>query len=99
MKQLDNTIIKNGFTYELVKRNSYKAIYKQLLDGEFISYEIFFIKVLKPSICFGKDLGLREKFPSNEDFGYTAWSTRDYNRACEIYNNIEEKIIQDEVQN
>ena len=96
MKQLNKEITKNGFTYKLNKRNSYKAIYEQYNGEDLISYEVFFIKVLKPSIFFGTELELREKFPSNEDFGKIAWSTRDYNRACEIYDSIEEKIIEDE---
>lgn len=77
MEYLQEEIRKNGFVYQFYKRGDKCMIYKQLDpsdDMKLISYEIFKIKVDKPKEVFGIKLGLREKFPGNEDFGKWAWS-------------------------
>lgn len=81
MKKLDKVIRKNGFVYELMKRNKYVAIYKQEDTG----YEVFLIRVGKAENIKGREYPEREVFPFNEDFGEFAWSYRKYEQALEKY--------------
>ena len=79
MKTLENTIKKNGFTYKLHKREDDLAIYEQWdLDNPdepiLIAYEVFIVKITKDFEIKGKQITGGERFPRNEDFGYTAWT-------------------------
>ena len=85
MDKLPQTKIKNGYNYNLVKRNDKAAIYEQV-DPEFPQfkgYEVFQITVTKPSRIQqknGEKAGMwyqypkTEKFPGNNDFGTIAWA-------------------------
>jgi len=85
MDVLPQTKSKNGYEYNLVKRNDKAAIYEQV-DPEFPQfkgYEVFQITVTKPSRIQqknGEKAGMwyqypeTEKFPGNEDFGKIAWA-------------------------
>lgn len=67
---------KNGFDYYLVIRNEKVAVYMQRYTENVKYFEVFKIKV-KPAVQFkGKWLPEREAFPSDSDFGVTAWSYR-----------------------
>ena len=46
------------------------------------------IKVSKAAEVFGKEYPEREVYPSNEDFGHTAWYYMDKERAYAMYNRI-----------
>jgi len=74
---------KNKFLYTQIRvdRDAGLAMYEQY-DPEHekvVGYEIFFIKIQKPTtVNFGGtdvELEHKEMFPSNNDFGKTAWST------------------------
>ena len=67
MKRLEQTLKKNGFIYRLVQRTEHVAIYDQV--G--YAYEVFKVRVAKP---WKYNPDYSELFPSNEDFGKTAWS-------------------------
>ena len=94
MKQLEKEIHTNGTIYSLVNRSSYKAIY-QAKEGQ---YEVFRIEILPATTLFGNELPEREHYPSSEEFGHIAWCTGNWERALEIYNNLEEKK-EDGIQN
>ena len=83
MIRLADNIRKNGFDYTLVQRNDVAAIYAQG-NGFF---EVFRIKQQKEKIAVmdGKSISYPEKelFPSNEDFGYTAWCCFGLHRALD----------------
>lgn len=85
METLNTTIRKNGFVYEMIKRNNYFAIYAQYIEDEIIAYEVFRVKIQKPRV--GKFAGVeiqfveKELFPNNEDFGYTAFTCRNLEKA------------------
>jgi hypothetical protein len=76
VKKLEKVIRKNRFVYTLVKRAGKLAIYSQAdKDGTVTAYEVFKIKKSYAGIApNGTVLPEREKFPSNEDFGRSAWS-------------------------
>ena len=82
--KLETTIRKNGFVYNQIARTETAAIYEQKQDGEIISYEVFKIQTTKKDYTFPNGTIVKagtERFPSNEDFGKTAWSIRNFKRA------------------
>lgn len=78
MQILNSTIHKNTFQYELIQRNQNFAIYAQYIEDEIIAYEVFRIKIQKAQVVKlgGRTIFYAEKemFPSNEDFGYIAFT-------------------------
>lgn len=89
MKTLPEKLRKNGFDYELVQRDANRAIYKQHVSENCHYWEVFRIRKRKESIFKGKQIPEREIFPSDEDFGYTAWTCMTLERAMERYNLLE----------
>jgi len=67
---------KNSYDYYLVIRNDVAAIYRQEDPdrGTIGAYEIFKIKIQRERIFRDRYFPLKERFPSNEDFGKTAWT-------------------------
>lgn len=94
MKLLESQIKKNGFTYNIVERTQNKAIYSQNKKSKILAYEVFRIKRRKASSTKfdGKFVYFeaRESFPSNEDFGKTAWSYPSLAEAKKKYHAIPE---------
>jgi len=88
MKILEKQIKTNGTTYSLVKRTSWKAMYK----AEGGQYEVFKVKVLPATEMFGNPVPEREKFPGNEDFGKFAWCLSSREKADEIYDGLIKKV-------
>ena len=91
MKVLAEKIKRSGYTYELLKRTDKAAIYKQIPDepeSKNIYYEVFKIRISKAKVMFGVELPEKEKFPSDEDFGRSAWACVTLERAEEIYDRI-----------
>jgi hypothetical protein len=84
MERLEKEIRRVGQTFTQIDRTDIKAIYK----SSYGHYEVFRIKTAKDSIVFGKEVKAHEKYPSNEDFGISAWSVSSEKRAFEIYNSI-----------
>jgi hypothetical protein len=91
MELLPNEIKKNGFIYRLLKRGARAMLYEQYcIDAEtVIAWEVFKRKIDQPKVIFGIELGEREIFPGNEDFGKWAWAPADFSRAQEIFDRIE----------
>lgn len=59
----------HGLKAKLVDRQGNICVY-QRTDNVF---EVFIVKVSPAVETFGKSYPEREKYPGNEDFGYTAW--------------------------
>jgi hypothetical protein len=76
-KLLPQKKTKNGCYYNLIQRTKDVAIYDQAYspDGKIIGYEVFKI-ILWPEHTMpnGEIQPVHEKFPSDEDFGETAWA-------------------------
>lgn len=91
MKQLPIKLRKNGFLYTQVLRCGPYYIYEQNYssgldqdNGE--GKRLRFYEVIKPRIrpaesIKGQDYPEREVFPSDEDFGYTAWAYTSFEQA------------------
>lgn len=94
MELLPEEIKKNGFIYRLLKRGEKAMLYEQYcIDAEkVVCWEVFKRKIDQPKVIFGIELGEREIFPGNEDFGKWAWAPSDYQRALDIFENIENTI-------
>jgi hypothetical protein len=77
MQTLPLILRKNGYTYVQVLRDKRSCIYEQRVDETLSYFEVFNIKIKQPQkYKSGKEYPEREVFPSNEDFGKTAWSCR-----------------------
>lgn len=98
MELLPNEIKKNGFIYRLLKRGERAMLYEQYcLDAEkIVAWEVFKRKIDQPKEIFGIQLGEREIFPGNEDFGKWAWAPSIYERAIELYEKIENTLPEDQ---
>ena len=90
LKILPETIRKNGYTYVLLRRTSEKALYAQYQRNVLIAFETFRIRVQQSrfSILLNASQPSCERFPGNSDFGKTAWSFTEYQKAVEKYNKL-----------
>ena len=95
MKKLDKEIRKNGFTYKQIDRTPTTALYSQYTKDETLAgHEVFHIKTIKERIMFGTAIPAHEKFPSDRDFGITAWSVGiDPEHARERYLQLSEQKV------
>lgn len=91
MDLLPDKINKNSYIYNLIQRGEKAMVYEQIEpeDNVIVGYEVFRRKIDKPKVVFGVELGEREVFPGNEDFGKWAWSITDKERALDRFKNIE----------
>lgn len=78
----------NGYNYTQRLRNGYAAIYEQTVASDCKYYEVFAIIRLPEKVIKGKLLPEREKWPKDEDFGYTAWTKRTLDEAIEKFAEI-----------
>lgn len=76
------------YVYKQVKRGE-KAVMYRLHGAEFVSFEVFKIKVRKATEMMGKHIPEREKLPGNEDFGVWAWETNTEDKAEAIFQRLE----------
>ena len=90
IKILPETIRKNGYTYVLLRRTTEKALYAQYHRNVLIAFETFKIKVQQSrfSTLLHTIQPPCERFPGNEDFGRTAWTITEYQKAVEKYNEL-----------
>jgi hypothetical protein len=85
MNRLPKTRKKNGCFYRLLCRSERVAMYEMSYTegGPVMSYEVFLIKVAPACVLHGHAITEHERFPSNEEFGKSAWaySTREFAQA------------------
>ena len=89
MIPLDKIINKNNYTYTQVLKGKRYCIYEQRGVANMRCFELFKLKVLAPMELNGKKYGEREVFPKNEDFGLTAWTICDWEKALARFNELE----------
>lgn len=97
MKELDKTIKRNGFTYELLKRDTSRAIYAQYIKtiDYPIGYEI--IKIRRNVVSENgtlKSIYLPENaeiYPSTSKWGIDGWTFKTIEQAENKYNEIQER--------
>jgi len=91
MIPLPQKIRKNGYDYTQVLRGGKSCIYAQWSGEIIMAYEVMKIRVKPGRWIKGTWIEEREKFPADEDFGYTAWSYPTWERAKEKYDELEYK--------
>ena len=82
---------KNGLTYTQVLRGHRSALYELMVSESEKRYEVFKIRIKPKRKINGMILEAREKFPGNEDFGYTAWVYGTLDEAKRKFNEIEKE--------
>ncbi|WP_157637936.1 hypothetical protein [Flexithrix dorotheae] len=80
--QIPQKVRKNGYDYQLIMKDDFKAIYQQNLEGKQIGYEIILLEKN------GAKSKSPKSFPSNEDFGKTAWAIKSEERARQFYQSL-----------
>lgn len=83
----------NCFTFKQVKRTDDYAMYEKTdIDSGITSYEVFKIKKSKTSTqTIGGNIiefQAKERYPSDESFGYYAWNPSSLERAEAIYESL-----------
>lgn len=78
MKRLDDEFTLRGFFYKLLERNDFKAIYSQDDGNGHVWYEVIRIRVMPSGFhgYFGVELGEREVYPSDGQWGVSGWTYR-----------------------
>lgn len=76
---------KNGYTYVQVLRGTKCAIYSQWYGKNLIGYEVMLIRTKPERFVKGLLLEAREAFPTNNDFGSTAWSLKSWEMAEQTF--------------
>lgn len=94
MKPLPIILTKNGFTYTQVLRTGKVCIYRQEVAENLNYFEVFTVKDKPQTLFKGKLTPEREKFPCDEDFGKTAWSSRTFDEAEVRFKKLVEKQSQ-----
>ena len=64
-------------TARLIERHNQLCMYER---SDFV-FEVFFVRVQKEAEIFGREYPTKEVYPSNEDFGATAWCYKDLEAA------------------
>lgn len=83
MKPLGNSFRKNGFHYELVKRDGDVAMFKQRLREGVgcLAYEVIIVQKNDDYEMAGNLIPAHESAPGNEAFGRLGWSFPSLERA------------------
>jgi len=89
MIPLDEIINKNNYTYTQVLKGMRYCLYEQRGVANMRCFELFEIKVLEPMELNGKKYEEREVFPKDKDFGKTAWTICDWEKALAKFNELE----------
>ena len=92
--ELSETIRKNGYLYQLLKRSDQVALYEQLDPDQNmnrIGYEVFRITIQREREFDSRHFPRKEKFPSDNDFGKTAWSIPNLQEALLRFLELQDK--------
>ena len=89
MIPLDKIINKNNYTYTQVLKGKRYSLYEQRGVANMRCFELFKLKVLAPMELNGKKYEEREVFPKDKDFGKTAWTICDWEKALAKFNELE----------
>lgn len=72
---------KNSYQYKQVWRDEDYAIYSQICDGVIYAFEVYRISKNESGELFGKYFEASESIPSSEQWGKTAYTVADMERA------------------
>ena len=89
MNTLAPILRKNGFQYNLIAAGNKTFLYEQVYTKTLSYYEVFKKVIAKETTIAGNFIPEHIAFPSNEDFGKTAWTYRDENKALAKFTELE----------
>ena len=87
MKKLKETYSRNGYTYNMARRNDHAVMYMMMDGDRFVGFEVGRIKSRKNESVMpdGRVMEAGELHWSDEDFGVIAWWCKDLDRAEGYY--------------
>ena len=89
MIPLDKIINKNNYTYTQVLKGKRYCLYEQNGIANMSCFELFEIKIRPTKDIKGIILEEKELFPKDVDFGKTAWTICDLDKALAKFNELE----------
>tara|TARA_R110002020_G_scaffold419317_1_gene628566 strand:+ start:2146 stop:2421 length:276 start_codon:yes stop_codon:yes gene_type:complete len=89
MIPLDEIINKNNYTYTQVLKGKRYCLYEQNGIANNRCFELFKIKVSREKNINGLIIESKELFPKERDFGRTAWTICDLDKALAKFNELE----------
>ncbi len=87
--RLPETIHRRGAVYYNARRGKKSLIYTRVSRGLIISYEVFKIKIRKPTTIKGKAFPALEIYPYDEAFGKWAKCLKSIERANQVFDEYE----------
>lgn len=88
MNPLKEHYRKNGFDYDLVKRNEHVAMFMQRQKGTLVAFEVGYIHRDKGGTIAGNVIPAGERLWSNEMVGQIAWVRMNYESADVLYQEL-----------
>ena len=88
---LNKIIYKNNYTYTQVLKGKRYCIYEQRGVANMRCFELFEIKIRPTKDIKGIILKEKELFPKDIDFGKTAWTICDWEKALAKFNELEKQ--------
>jgi len=95
MKPLPDILKKNGFQYTKVCQVGRSYIFRQRLSASTACFEVFRARIYPEQEFNGKSYPERHVFPSNECFGISAWSYRNYEDALKRIQELKKQYLDD----
>ena len=86
---LNKIIYKNNYTYTQVLKGKRYCLYEQNGIANMRCFELFEIKVRSKKDIKGIVLEEKELFPKDKDFGKTAWTICNWEKALAKFNELE----------
>lgn len=93
-EQLPLTIKTKGFELKQLQRNPFAAVYTvtDIETQQAQGYEVFEIRIQQARTTkSGVHFAFKEKYPSGEDFGKTAFAPSTMQRALQLFNEFSER--------
>jgi anti-sigma28 factor (negative regulator of flagellin synthesis) len=89
-KSGDGGFSANPLHYVQLDRTDKVAVYQRCNNGKILDHEVFRIKILPKGTQIFKTITEddQEKYPGASQFGLNAWSTKDKDRAMQIYKEL-----------
>ena len=86
---LNKIIYKNNYTYTQVLKGKRYCLYEQNGIANMRCFELFKIKISREKNINGLIIESKEQFPKDIDFGKTAWTICDWEKALAKFNELE----------
>ena len=91
MKPLSQKINYKGYSYTQVLKGKRYCLYEQNGIANMRCFELFGIKFSREKNINGLIIESKELFPKDSDFGKTAWTICDWEKALAKFNELEKQ--------